>query len=193
MVFHGSSYLSAQFGNGLRFELRNSLIRSRILRRLRYKVSIRRFIPLTSYSYHSSGTWAAYRQSSSRAICSARVSAGSNDSHAVTFSYTRCRAYATQPRKDKRNNLFVSAEVPNSQLGISAINLRCEALRDYFYVGNRRRGWDRQSSFYKLLQVNPKVSPAELRLAFKLRTLELSTTHPPTGDLRALNRPLNIL
>src|SRR5882762_2693497 len=101
--------------------------------------------------------------------------------------------YATQPRKDKRNNLFVSAEVPDSQLGISAISLRCEALRDYFYVGNRRRGWDRQSSFYELLQVNPKMSPAELRLAFKLRTLELSTAHAPAGDLRALNRAFNIL
>lgn len=101
--------------------------------------------------------------------------------------------YATQPRKDKRNNLFVSAEVPDSQLGISAINLRCEALRDYFYVGNRRRGWERQSSFYELLRVNPKVSPSELRLAFKLRTLELRTTHAPTGDLRALERTFNIL
>jgi hypothetical protein len=101
--------------------------------------------------------------------------------------------YATQPRKDKRNNLFVSAEVPDSQLGISAINLRCEALRDYFYVGNRRRRWDRQSSFYELLRVNPKVSPAELRLAFKLRTLELGTAQAPAGDHRALNRAFNIL
>jgi hypothetical protein len=101
--------------------------------------------------------------------------------------------YATQPRKDKRNNLFVSAEVPDSQLGISAISLRCDALRDYFYVGNCRRGWGRQSSFYELLRVNPKVSPAELRLAFKLRTLELRTTHAPTGDLRALERAFNIL
>jgi hypothetical protein len=101
--------------------------------------------------------------------------------------------YATQPRKDRRNNLFVSAEVPESQLGISAINLRCEVLRDYFYVGNRRRGWDRQSPFYELLRVNPKVSPAELRLAFKLRTLELSTAQAPAGDLGALNRAFNIL
>src|SRR5258707_9071791 len=30
--------------------------------------------------------------------------------------------YATQPRKDKRNNLFVSAEVPDPQFGTSAIN-----------------------------------------------------------------------
>jgi curved DNA-binding protein CbpA len=101
--------------------------------------------------------------------------------------------YATQPRKDKRNNVFVSAEVADSRLGISAINLPCEALRDYFYVGNRCLRWDRQSSFYELLRVNPKVSPAELRLAFKLRTLELRTTHAPAGDLRALERAFNIL
>src|SRR5258707_2609897 len=101
--------------------------------------------------------------------------------------------YATQSRKDKRNNIFVSAEVPDSQLGISAIHLRCEALRDYFYVGNRCRGWDRQSSFYELLRVNPKVSPAELRLAFKLRAMELRTAHAPTGDLRALERAFNVL
>ena len=101
--------------------------------------------------------------------------------------------YATQPRKDKCNNLFVSAEASDSQLGISAINLRCEVLRDYFYVGNRRRAWNRQPSFYELLRVNPKVSPAELRLTFKLRTLELRTAHASTGDLRALERAFNIL
>ncbi len=78
-------------------------------------------------------------------------------------------------------------------MGISVINLRCEALRDYFYVGNRRRGWERQSSFHELLQVNPKVSPAELRLAFKLRALELHAAHAPIGDLRALERAFNIL
>ena len=101
--------------------------------------------------------------------------------------------YAAQPRKDKRDNLFVSAEVHGSRLGISAINLRCETVRDYFYVGNRRRAWDRQASFYELLRVNPKVSPAELRLAFKLRALELRTAHAPIGDLRALERAFNIL
>jgi hypothetical protein len=62
--------------------------------------------------------------------------------------------YVSQPRKDRRQNLFVSAEVSSSLLGISAINLRCEALRDYFYVANRRRPWDQQASFYELLRVN---------------------------------------
>ena len=102
-------------------------------------------------------------------------------------------SYATQPKKDKRGNLFVSAEVVGGRLGIAAIHLRCEALRDYFYVANRRRTWDRQASFYELLRVNPKVSPTELRLAFKLRTLELHTARAPDGDIRAAERAFNIL
>jgi hypothetical protein len=101
--------------------------------------------------------------------------------------------YATHPRKDKRDNLFVSAQVCGGCLGISTIYLRCEVLRDYFYVGNRHRPWDRQPSFYELLRVNPKVSPTELRLAFKLRSLELRTIHAPIGDLRAVERAFNIL
>src|SRR6266481_8825311 len=125
MVFHGSSYLSAQFGNGLRFDLRNSLIRSRILRRLRYNVSIRRFIPLASYSYHSSGTWPAYRQSSPRSNCSARVSAGSNDSPAVTVSYTRDRAYV--PRKGASGKFHSPALKQNPWSMNTAVYLR---LRD---------------------------------------------------------------
>lgn len=101
--------------------------------------------------------------------------------------------YATQPRKDKRDNLFVSAEVHGHRLGIASVQIRCETVRDYFYVGNRRRGWNGQPSFYELLRTNPNVSPTELRLAFKLRTLELRTTHAPTGDFRALERAFNIL
>jgi hypothetical protein len=101
--------------------------------------------------------------------------------------------YVSLPRKDKRDNIFVSAEVPSSRLGISAINLRCEALRDYFYVANRRRSWDRQPTFYEFLRINPKVSPTELRLTFKLRTLELHTARAPDGDIRAAERAFNIL
>ena len=101
--------------------------------------------------------------------------------------------YASQPRKDKRNNLFVSAEVLNPRLEISAIYLPTEALRDYFYVGNRHRAWDRQPSLYELLRVNRNTSPAELRLAFKLRTLELRTAQAPRNNLAALERAFNIL
>jgi hypothetical protein len=101
--------------------------------------------------------------------------------------------YASQPRKDRRDNLFVAAEVRGSGLGISAINLPCDALRDYFYVGNRHHSWDRQLSLYELLRVNRSASPAELRIAFKLRSLELRTTHAATEHLHAIERAFNTL
>ncbi len=101
--------------------------------------------------------------------------------------------YASQPRKDKRNNLFISAEILDPRLGISAIYLPTEALRDYFYVGNRHCAWDRQPSLYELLRVNSNASPAELRLAFKLRSLELRTAQTPRSNLAALERAFNIL
>jgi hypothetical protein len=105
---------------------------------------------------------------------------------------TRIR-YTSKPRRDKRNNFFVSAEVSNPRLGISTIYLSSETLRDYFYVGNRHRAWDRQPSFYELLQVDRHASLAELRLTFKLRTLELRTVQTAHSNLGALERAFNIL
>lgn len=101
--------------------------------------------------------------------------------------------HATQPRNDKGGNRFVSAEVVRGCLGISVIHLRCEVLKEYFYVGNRRRAWNRQPSLYELLRASTGANPAELRLAFKLRSLELRAAHAPTGELRALERAFNIL
>ncbi len=107
--------------------------------------------------------------------------------------YQAAISYATQPRRNKRDSLFVNAEVLDPSLGISDIHLRCEVLRDYFYVGDRHRAWDRQPSFYELLRVGPSMTPAELRLAFKLRRLELRAAHAQIGDLRALERAFNVL
>lgn len=100
--------------------------------------------------------------------------------------------YAAQPRKDKRDNLLVSTEVCNSNLGVSKIILRCESLRDYFYIANRRQKWGRRPTLYELLRVSPRASPTELHLAFKLRTLEYRAAHA-SGDLRELERAFNIL
>jgi hypothetical protein len=101
--------------------------------------------------------------------------------------------YATQPRKDKRDNLFVSAEVVGARLGIATIHIRCGALRDYFYVGNRHRALGQQPSLYELLRANVNVSPGELRVAFKLRSLEMRTTPGSSNPLTALERAFNIL
>lgn len=101
--------------------------------------------------------------------------------------------YATHPKSDKRGNLFVSADVAGVGIGIRAIHLSSDVLRDYFYVGNRRRAWDQQPSFYELLRVNASASPTDLRLAFKLRKLELQTARAPLGEIRMLEHAFNIL
>ena len=101
--------------------------------------------------------------------------------------------YAAQPKSDKREQLYVRAEVPHANLGISALHLPCEVLRDYFYVANRRQPWDWQVNLYESLRIPPTASPAELRLAFKLRELELHTECAPKASLFAMERAFNIL
>lgn len=107
--------------------------------------------------------------------------------------YQASIGYAAQPRKDKRGELFVSAQVLSQHQGISSIHIRCETLRDYFYAANRRRAWNQQATFYELLRTSPRASPAELRVAFKLRTLELRAVHSSSAELSATERAFNIL
>ena len=65
------------------------------------------------------------------------------------------------------------AEVSSGRLGISSIHLPCEGIRDYFYVATRRQPWERQTSLYAALRIGSGAALAELRVAFKLRQLEL--------------------
>ena len=81
----------------------------------------------------------------------------------------------------------------NGQLGISSIRIGSDTLRDYFYVADRQGKWERQRTLYQALQASVSASPAELRLAFKLRDLELRAFHAPKGECRALERAFNIL
>jgi hypothetical protein len=101
--------------------------------------------------------------------------------------------YVAKPSEDGRGGLFVKAEIPRPHLGISAIHIPCEAVRDYFFVANRHRNWDRQKSLYELLRVDPKAPPAELRVAFQLRNLELRAANAPIAELRRVERSFNVL
>ena len=101
--------------------------------------------------------------------------------------------YAAQPKNDKREQLYVRAEVPQGRLGIRALHFPCGVLRDYFYVGDRRVPWEKQKTFYDILRSASTASPAELRLAFKLRELELRAEDAPKAALSAAERAFNIL
>jgi len=102
-------------------------------------------------------------------------------------------SYAAQPKADKRDRLYVRAEVSKGRLGISSIHLPCEVIRDYFYVSTRRQRWERQTSLYDVLRITPTASLAELRVAFRLRQLELRAAATRNGDSATLERAFNIL
>ncbi|MGA9058519.1 MAG: hypothetical protein WB763_18625 [Terriglobia bacterium] len=102
-------------------------------------------------------------------------------------------SYAAQPKADKREQVYVRAGVSKGQLGISSIHLPCEVVRDYFYVATRRQPWERQTSLYDVLRITPTASPAELRVAFKLRQLELRAAGASNRDSATLERAFNVL
>jgi len=99
--------------------------------------------------------------------------------------------YVSQPRLDKRNQHFVSAEVWANGLGISATLMPSRTLRGYFYGFPNAAESNPRPSLYEKLRIQATASPAELRVAFKLRTLELAGSS--RGDQIALERAFNIL
>ncbi len=107
--------------------------------------------------------------------------------------YQASIGYAAQPKPDKRDRLYVRAEVLRGQLGISSVHLPCEVLRDYFYVSNRHQPWERQTTLYGTLRIAPVASLAELRLAFRLRQLELQAAGVPKAEQATLERAFNLL
>jgi hypothetical protein len=101
--------------------------------------------------------------------------------------------YVSQPKQDKRDQHFVSAEVHRGGLGISMVFLPCEILRDYFYrLPHSDDRVDRQT-LYEILRIPASASPSELRVAFKLRHLELKAAGVPRSQQVALERAFNIV
>jgi len=99
--------------------------------------------------------------------------------------------HVSPPRADKRNRQFVSAEVQQSGLGIDSVFLSCEVLRDYFYRLPNGSEREPRPNLYETLRIPASASPAELRVAFKLRSLELAGA--TKGEQIALERAFNIL
>jgi hypothetical protein len=101
--------------------------------------------------------------------------------------------YVTQPKRDKRDEFFVAAEVRPAKLGIAPIILPCKTLREYFYRIPERDGSTGRQTLCKVLQVPCTASAAELRVAFKLRQLELEAKHSLRSEYVLLERAFNIL
>jgi hypothetical protein len=107
--------------------------------------------------------------------------------------YSAPIAYVTQPRSDKRGECFVRAEVAGGRLGVKFIHLPNLAVRDYFYFHDRRQPGSEEATLFDLLRTVPSASAADLRLAMKVRTLELQAAGASRDRLRAVERAFNIL
>jgi len=107
--------------------------------------------------------------------------------------YQALIGYAAQPKRDQHGQLYVRAAVSQGDLGISALHFPSAVLRDYFYVADRRLPWEKQKTLYDILRISPCASPAELRLAFKLREMELQAEDASRAAHSAAERAFNIL
>jgi hypothetical protein len=101
--------------------------------------------------------------------------------------------YVSQPRPDKRNQHYVSAEIRSGSLGIGTVFLPCEALREYFYRLPHAADSVDHPTLYDILRIPASASPSELRVAFKLRDLELRTAGVRHRERVALERAFNIV
>jgi hypothetical protein len=101
--------------------------------------------------------------------------------------------YAALPKQDKREGSFVRVQVPNGQFGIGAIHIPCPIIRDYFFSVNRNSAWAKQPTFYYLLRLPQDVTFKELRLAYRLRRLEMQKENRSHADLATLERAYNLL
>ena len=100
--------------------------------------------------------------------------------------------YAAKPRIDRQTHPYVQAEIPDGRLGISCLHLPCAAVRDYFYRPNRNDR-DGDHNLYEILKVKPEASLGEIRLAYRLRHLELVANNALKITHLALTRALNLL
>lgn len=85
---------------------------------------------------------------------------------------------------------FVRADLPKCSTGLKALFLSGEAIRRYFYLldcdANRQ-------TLYDLLQTSDSASLADLRLAWRVRGLELGATQAYAAERKKLERAFNIL
>ncbi len=105
-------------------------------------------------------------------------------------AFTWRRQNMPQPRTDRRGQSFVSARVRKVSLGVSNVFLPCAAVREYFFdIGDRPAF----PTFYEVLRIAATSSPSEIRVAFKLRTLELKAVGADRIERIKLERAFNTL
>ncbi|MBV9082256.1 MAG: hypothetical protein JOZ62_06255 [Acidobacteriaceae bacterium] len=82
---------------------------------------------------------------------------------------------AAPPKRDRRGHGFVMLDATAAQHGVSKVLATAAQIRDYFFAPERSAQWTQQPSWFEVLRVRKNSTPAEIRLAYRVRMLELKT------------------
>ncbi len=97
--------------------------------------------------------------------------------------------HVTQPKAGRNGASYVRAEMPIGA-ATKAIHIDTSALRRYFYLLEENGSGE---SLYGVLGITNEASPADLRLAWRLRSVELNAGHDSDRDRVRAERAFNVL
>ena len=98
--------------------------------------------------------------------------------------------YVSRPKASDGGSFYVRAELPNCSGKPKGLFLADSALRRYFYLLDNE---GRELSLYALLGVSETASPGDLRLAWRLRSLELDAAGAEARERAQIERAFNVL
>ena len=88
---------------------------------------------------------------------------------------------AAPPKGGRHGRSFVMLDATAAQHGISRVLVTSAQIRDYFFAPDRSVCWAEQPSWFEVLGVRKHSTPAEIRLAYRVRLLELKTNGGETN------------
>ncbi len=100
-------------------------------------------------------------------------------------------SFVDAPRKNSRGEFSLLGDVAETSLGISRVLIPQQAITDWFYQTPSLL--NQNDSFYTILRIEPAASPAELRIAAKIRLLELERDIASKLAIAMVERAFNIL
>ncbi|HZQ54104.1 MAG TPA: J domain-containing protein [Bryobacteraceae bacterium] len=80
---------------------------------------------------------------------------------------------AAPPKQDRHGRGFVMLDATAAQHGISKVLVTAAQIRDYFFAPDRSVCWADQPSWFEVLGIRKNSTSAEIRLAYRVRMLEL--------------------
>jgi len=97
--------------------------------------------------------------------------------------------HASLPKIGQNSQAYVRAELPGCKEGPRALFLSADSVRRYFY----EFGEAPSPSLYRFLNVPETASPEQLRIAWRMRSLELTVTGANSHQFSGIERAFNIL